>query len=222
MYDLPEGDRYIYDLIDIVQGQRHPDYEILSQLLAEADRLVRSHQTSPEAHFLRGWALYYLWDYNFGDPRQALDEMSHVLRLDSSHQWALWFAIVLSAVVSDDRKVVDLFARLDRTFFSDEGKDWRYLKAWEYAICSHLRLGHMSEFEDGLKNLVQEFVKVADDPEEILERPNQLMAVYRELRSDLGGSRSGGDRDVLDDLLERQLALLVSGGWISSAELSSP
>jgi len=221
MSDLPEDEWHVYDLIDAVQGQSNPNYEMLAQVLAAADRLVRLHQNLPEAHFLRGWALYYLWDYNFGDAREALDEMQLVLRLDPSHQWALWFAIVLSAVLGDNGMVVGLFDRLDRAFFADEGKDWRYLKSWEYALCSHVRLGHIDVFAVGLKSLIQEFVKVANDPEEILERPNQLMAIYKELRSNSSKSLLGSDRKLLVNLLEGQLALLVSGGWIGSEELGS-
>lgn len=83
--------------------------------------------------------------------------MHQVLGLYSSHQWALWDAIVLSAHLGEDGVVIELFTRLDRAFFADQGKDWRYLKAWEYALCSHLRLGDLDQFATGLKSLIQEF-----------------------------------------------------------------
>ncbi|MGH3380726.1 MAG: hypothetical protein ACRDP6_38930 [Actinoallomurus sp.] len=221
MSELPEGERGVYDLIEAVEVQLHPDRATLSRILAEADRLVESYADSPEAHYLRGWALYHLWDHGFGAAREALDEMRRVLRLDPSHQWALWDAVVLSARLDEDGAVIDAFMRLNRAFFTSQDKDWRYLKAWEYALCGHLRLGHRAEFEAGLRGLVREFRKVADDPDVILERPNQLMALYRELRSDPCDLASGVGRVALIDLLESQLALLVPGGWIGPQELGS-
>jgi hypothetical protein len=219
MSDVPNAGWHVYDLIEVVEAQLHPDYATLSQVLAEADRLLRSHGDSAEVHYLRGYALYLLWDHGFAGAREARDEMDVVLRLDPSHQWALWCAIVLSARLGEDGVTIELFARLNRAYFADQGKDWRYLKAWEYALCSHLRLGDLGRFETGLKGLIQEFVKVAADPDEILERPNQVMEAYRRLRSEPGDLGSGADPDALVHLLEDQLTLLVPGGWIRSQEL---
>jgi hypothetical protein len=220
MWDLPGEERRIYDLIEVVQEQVRPDYATLSQLLSDADRLASFHPTSVEAHYLRGWALYCLWDNDFGGANEGLDEMRVVLQMEPNHQWARWFAIVLSYVIGDYKSVIELFARLDREYFANEDKDWRFVKAWEYALCSQLWIGRYAIFESGLKELVHEFVKVADDCDEWFERPNQLMAIYRKLRSGSGELAWGSNRGALIDLLESQLALLVPGGWIAPAELA--
>jgi hypothetical protein len=145
--------------------------------------------------------------------------MRRVRQIDPTHQWAIWHSIVLSYELSDHDAVIELFARIDRSYFADQDKDWRYLKAWEYALCSHLRSGHREIFESGLKNLMQEFVKVADDPDVILERPNQILAIYRELRSGRAGLSPEADRAALVNLIEGQLALLVPGHWVKGEEL---
>lgn len=220
MRDIPEEEWRVYDLIEVVQEQIRSEYATLSQLFSEADRLASLYPASVEAHYLRGLALYYLWDHDFGGANEALDEMCVVLRMDPLHQWACWFAVVLSYVVGNYNAVFELFARLDRKYFANENKDWRFVKAWEYALCGQLRMGRFDAFESGLKKLVREFVKVADDCDELLERPNQLMAIYRDLRSGSGELSGESERGAARDLLDRQLALLVPGGWISPAELA--
>lgn len=219
MFDLPETERGVYDLIEAAETRLHPDHATLSRILVEAERLVRSHADSTEAHYLRGWALYHLWDHGFGGADKALEEMYQVLELCPWHQWALWDAIVLSAYLGEDGAVIELFARLRRAFFAEQDKDWRYLKAWEYALCSHLRLGDLEQFKTGLRSLIQEFVNVTDDVDEILERPNQLLALYRELRSRSSDLGAASDRSALIDFIESQLALLVPGAWIKQEEL---
>ncbi|MEV4641177.1 hypothetical protein AB0J80_27930 [Actinoplanes sp. NPDC049548] len=209
MRDIPEEWRRVYDLIAVVETQIRPEYATLSHLSTEADRLVSLHPTSAEARYLRALALYDRWDYHNGDVDEAAQEMHAVLHMEPYHQWACWHAIVLSYTLGDHDSVLELFARVNREYFAKDHKDWRFVKAWEYALCSRLRTGRLKAFEGELDELIDAFVKVADDPDEGLERPNQLLAIYRELRS-----------GALRELLERQLARLVPGGWIEPEELA--
>ena len=222
MPNLPEEASHIYALMSEVEEQYSEDAATLSRLLEETERFVRAYPDSLDAHYLHGLALYSLWCHHSRDSRyvrEPLDEMLHILQIEPSAQFALWFAIVFSEHLGDDGAVVAYFARLNRKAFIDEHKDWWYLLAWEYALCSHLRLGRRSVFEEGLRCLVQEFVKVADDVEALLARPYRLVALYQDLRAGSGGPDSNVGQRELVALLEEQLALLVPGGWVKAEEL---
>ncbi|MFI6291237.1 hypothetical protein ACIBEJ_06590 [Nonomuraea sp. NPDC050790] len=106
------------------------------------------------------------------------------------------------------------FEVLDRDFFATQGKDWRYLVAWQYAIDSHLRLGQTGRFETELNHLVRAYLNYSDDPDELLPRPGLLTRLEDDLRNGRVEALRAPAAASCADVLHEQLELLVPGGWI--------
>ncbi|MEU7744611.1 hypothetical protein [Nonomuraea sp. NPDC049158] len=177
--------------------------ETFGRLLRESERLLKEAPGSADAHYVRGYTLYLLGAH--AEARAAF-ERAELLR--RGHQWALFHLIVLAYRDGDHGAVLDAFSRLERVYFEGEDKLWRYLVAWEYSLCSAVRLGLDEHVTARLPELIAEYTARQDDPEEILVRPGRLLQVY--------GEQPDGP---LRDLLREQLALLVPGGWIRPGEL---
>lgn len=200
----PAGDApaSIVELIEAAEdGPGVPDP--LGRLLRESERLLKRSPGTADAHYVRGYALYLL-----GAHPEARAAFERADRLRPGHQWALFHLVVLAYRDGDHGAVLGAFSRLERAYFEDDDKLWRYLVAWEYALCSAAELGLDEHVAARLPELVTEYTDRQDDPEEILERPARLLRLYRE--------RPEGP---LRDLLREQLARLVPGGWIRPDEL---
>ncbi|WP_329088015.1 hypothetical protein [Streptosporangium sp. NBC_01469] len=173
------------------------------RLLHESERLLKEAPGSADAHYVRGYTLYLL-----GARAEARAAFERAELLRRGHQWALFHLVVLAYRDGDHGAVLGAFSRLERAFFEGEDKLWRYLVAWEYELCSAVRLGLDEHVAVRLPELIAEYTDRQDDPEEILERPGRLLQLY--------GEQPAGP---LRDLLREQLARLVPGGWVQPDEL---
>jgi tetratricopeptide (TPR) repeat protein len=198
----PPGPTSLVRLIEAAEdGPEVP--ETFGRLLRESERLLKQAPGSADAHYARGYTLYLLGAH--AEARAAF-ERAELLR--RGHQWALFHLIVLAYRDGDHGAVLGAFSRLERAYFEGEDQLWRYLVAWQYELCSAVRLGLDEHVAARLPELIGEYTARQDDPEEILERPGRLLQLY--------GEQPAGP---LRDLLREQLARLVPGGWIRPDDL---
>ncbi|GGQ34899.1 hypothetical protein GCM10010140_76270 [Streptosporangium pseudovulgare] len=221
--DLPDCFQRILDLLEAAEDEEQPETgpgPCLSRLLAESEALAEQAPGVADTHYIRGYALFLLSRQETAVAQEALEEMALAMRLRPGHHWARYHAIILCHEKGDHASVVHHFETLNRAYFARDGKDWRYLVAWQYAIDGLLRLGRADRFEGELTNLVRAYLDHIDDPDELLPRPGLLFNLNRDIRQ--------GRLDVLPEavaracaqFLEDRLALLIPGGWGRESDLS--
>ncbi|MFI6505942.1 hypothetical protein [Nonomuraea typhae] len=171
VFDLPDGFRQILDLVEAAEDEERRDPgpgPALAGLLAASQTLVERLPEVADAHYVRGYALFLLSRQGVAVSRESLSEMIATIRLAHGHHWARYHAVVLCHEKGAYEAVTEHFAAMDRDFFATQGKDWRYLVAWQYAIDSRLRLGRIDRFETELSHLVRAYLTYSDDPDELL------------------------------------------------------
>ncbi|NRQ31521.1 hypothetical protein HII36_06650 [Nonomuraea sp. NN258] len=215
--DLPEAEWPIIDLLDAADEEQTPGPR-LHAFMTESAALLERLPGSAEAHFVRGYALFLASRRESALVPGALEEMVTAMRLRSGHHWARYNAIILSHELGDHSAVIAHFLGLDRDFFAEDGKDWRYLVAWEYAVDSWARLGQADRFAAELAGLVRAYQHYADS-DEILHKPENLLRLLAELRAGGVETLTPAARDSCARLLAARLALLVPGSWIREDEL---
>jgi hypothetical protein len=219
--DPVDDEAEIIALIDAVEeADPIPNpYHSLLELLRRTEELSHSSPSSADAQYFRGYALYLLWTRGFSIKREALASIERTLTLDPNHQWALFHAIALSYHLEKYSAVIDHMQRLDRSYFSTQDKDWRYLVAWEYELCARCRLGITSNIEPEISALIDEIVATDEDPDGWANRPQLLYELLNDLRE---GSRGRWISQVPTSLaghIQRQLERLVPFNWFTADEL---